>query len=280
MTMHGEYWSCSRVADVIRGTPKPSGGTAKEWRSWRQAAKAAHPYRYWVVEEAFDKVQDIFTWIPDQLNSIRHYLNNRFVSKTHALTSHPRDIARGSWRDVGDRFLPCMFNELVNFVEIENAWMHVAWDEETYKKYNVPWWRKHWWSRWGLQWRCPEAGLAHLDWEIGLTYDESLFVDPDDPLYGTPTTQALKAKEIKDLYLWWTTVYPNRPDPYDVGGWSALCETRRSQFDDILWEDETDEQQKETRSSLERTHEIEAAYEAEDTLMLKRLIDIRKSLWT
>jgi hypothetical protein len=34
---------------------------------------------------------------------------------------------------VGNRFLPCLFNELVDFVEIEQAWHHCVWSDEAKK---------------------------------------------------------------------------------------------------------------------------------------------------
>lgn len=280
MAWHSKYWSCGKFADWVRGTPKLSAGTSKEWREWKREASSAHPIRFWIAEEALDSIQNIFTWVPEKINSVRYYLNNRFVIQTHALVAHPQDIPRGQWRDVGNRFLPTMFNALVDFVEIECAWMHVAWDDKARAEYDLPWWRKQWWTRWFVQWRNSKAGLAHLDWEISLVYNEDMGVYPGDELYGKPTQQAEGAKEVKELYLWWTTVYRNRPDPYEVGGWSDLCEKRRSQFDDVLWEDETEAQRAETRNSLDRTHKIEAAYEAEDEAMMIRLIKIRHKLWT
>ena len=115
------YWTCSKFADWIRGTTKLKCGTGKEWREWEEAAKARYPIRWWIAEEGLDKLQDIWCFIPERINDVRYYINNRWVTKTHALTAHPSDIPRGQWRDVGNRFLPCLFNELVDFVEIEQA---------------------------------------------------------------------------------------------------------------------------------------------------------------
>jgi len=155
--MRANYWSCSRFADWLRGTPKLSAGTGKEWRQWRRAAKDAHPIRFWIVEEGLDYAQNFINWPADRFHDIRYYINNRWVSHTHRLTAHPRDIKPGSWCDVGNRFLPCLFNELVDFVEIEQSWHHVLWSDEERKKYEVPWWRRGF-LRWRT-WRCPEAGL-------------------------------------------------------------------------------------------------------------------------
>ena len=212
------YWSCSPFADWLRGTAKLKAGTGREWRLWKEAARESHPIRYWIVEEGLDYLQNIWMWIPERINDVRYYINNRWITRSHALTAHPRDIRPGDWSDVGNRFLPCLFNELVNFVEVEQAWHHVMWDEAARERFNVPWHRR--WLRFRT-WRSPEAGLAYLDWASGLKLDSAWGVEPGSANYGEPTHQALAAREIKELYMWWTEIYPNRPDVYDARGWSA-----------------------------------------------------------
>lgn len=251
----------------------------RAWDEWRRIAKSYHPFRYWLAEEGLDRLQDCLHWVPDRLNDVRYYINNRFVSRSHALTAHPRDIKPGQWCDVGHRFVPCLFNELVDFVEIEQAWMHVAWDDEAREKYKTPWWRSGW-LRWRT-WRCPEAGLAHLDWSISLTLNEEWGIEKDDPRYGQPTDQSRAAQEIKDLYLWWTQVRPKRVDPYEASGWDKISERRRqSQPDNFFPQDKSEEEKDESRRSLDRLHQLEAEYDQEDEEMLIRLIKVRGSLWT
>lgn len=277
--MRSNYWSCSKFADWLRGTAKIKAGTGREWRLWEEEAKTLHPIRYWIVEEGLDAVQNFVNWPADKLNDIRYYINNRWVTRSHALTAHPRDIKPGAWCDVGNRFLPCLFNELVDFVEIESAWHHVLWDEEARKKYNVPWWRRGW-LRWRT-WRSPEAGVAHLEWASKLVYDTHWGTEPDSEDYGQPTHQALAAQEILALYKWWKEVYPRRPDVHDASGWSAYCDMRRDKgyhFFDM--EDNTPEEKEQCKTALDKTREIEKAYEDEDEAMMIRLIKIRQSLWT
>jgi len=275
--MRSNYWSCSKFADWLRGTTKLKMGTSEEWQEWETRAKSSYPVRWWLAEEGLDAIQKFIYFIPDRLNDIRYYINNRWVSRSHALTAHSRDIKPGKWQDVGYRFLPCLFNELVNFVEIEQAWHFVMWNDEEQKKYNVPWWRKGW-LRWRT-WRSPEAGLAYLDWAMTLTNKE--FIEEGEK--EEPTYQAKAAKEIKELYLWWTQTYRNRPDPYDASGWTAYCELNRLQNGGKLsWDGSKDS--KELRKAGDKAHKelhkIEAAYEKEDTEMLIRLIKIRQNLWT
>ena len=279
MPTRANYWSCSKFADWLRGTAKLSAATSRDWRLWRESARASHPIRYWIVEEGLDYLQNIWMWIPDRINDVRYYINNRWVTRSHALTAHARDIRPGAWCDVGNRFLPCLFNELVNFVEVETAWHHVMWDEAARERFAVPWYRRSW-LRWRT-WRSPEAGLAHLEWASGLKLDSHMGVDPGHPEYGQPTHQALAAREILELYHWWTRERPQRPDVYDESGWTEYCELRRERGADFLdLEDKTEEEAEMGRVALERSQTIEKAYEQEDEAMMIRLIRVRDHLWT
>jgi hypothetical protein len=170
---------------------------------------------------------------------------------------------------------------LVDFVEIETAWHHIAWgDKEDRAKYNPPFYATGWF-RWRV-WRCPQAGLDHLDWAMTLTMDSDWGVEETNPDHGKPTSQAERAKEIKELYTWWTTVYPNRPDAYDASGWTDYCEASRIANGGKLnfSNDRTPELQAMSDKSHTLLQEIEAAYEAEDEAMLIRLVKARDSLWT
>jgi hypothetical protein len=279
MPTRANYWSCSRFADWLRGTPKLGAGTRQQWRAWRKAAKETHPIRFWIVEEGLDYLQNFVNWPADRLNDVRYYVNNRWITRSHALTAHPRDIKPGSWCDVGSRFLPCLFNELVDFVEIEQAWHHVAWDEKARERFKTPWWRKGWLRL--RVWRCPDAGVAYLQWAANLKLDHHMGTDPGDPEYNQPTPQALAAREILELYMWWTVERPARPDPYDASGWTKYCEQRREGNRDFFdFEDRSAEEAEQGRVSSGRLHAIEAEYEQEDTDMLVRLIRVRDHLWT
>jgi hypothetical protein len=77
--------------------------------------------------------------------------------------------------------------------------------------------------------------------------------------------------------------YRNRPDPYEVSGWTAYCEAIReknpgSMFASLNTKDPAD------RKASDKAHKllskIEAAYEKEDEAMMIRLIKARDSLWT
>ena len=281
MAQHSNYWSCSKFADWIRGTNKLSAGTSEEWDEWTTRAQMKHNFRYWLAEEALGHIQDFVTWPARKLNDVRYYINNRWVSRSHSLTAHPRDIKPGNWCDVGNRFLPCLFNELVDFVEIEQAWHHCIWSDEAKKEFEVPWWRKGW-LRWRT-WRSPEAGMAYLTWASGLVVDENMGAEPGSKGFGELTYQAKAAKEIIELYTWWTVTYRNRPDPYDASGWSTHCEAMRVKYPGSMWSS-LNSKDPEDRKASDKAHKllqkIEADYEKEDEQMMIRLIKIRQSLWT
>ena len=274
------YWSCSKFADWVRGTPKPSAGTSEQWDEWDRKAQGHSKLRYWLAEEGLDYVSNVVYFIPDTIYAIKYYINNRWVSRTHSLTAQSRDIKPGSWCDVGNRFLPCLFNELVDFVEIELAWSHIAWgSEEDKAKYAAPFWASGWF-RWRT-WRCPQAGLDNLEWQRQLRWNEDE-VGKDFKGLGELTSQAVKAQEILDLYTWWTQTYRNRPDPYEASGWTAACEASRiANGGKLNWGQEKDPTLKKASDKAHKLlQKIEADYEKEDEAMMIRLIKVRHGLWT
>ena len=283
--MKSNYWSCSNFADILRGTPKPGSATSQGWRQWTKEAKAAHPIRFWLAEEALGKLQDILWWPYERLKDTRYYISNRWIHKTHMLDGK---LEKGSWHEFQERILFCNFESFVDFVEIEQAWHHVMWSDEARKKYNVPWWRKTNLLRFG-KWRCPSAALDYLDWASNLVHDEISSSDPD---YGKPTPQALAAMETISLYHWWKDIRPLRKDPSDLSGWSRLCEINKQKAkaenpdddDNGIWgldrKNETPEERAETTRVLQLSNTIEEEQHAEDDEMLCRLVKLRRNLWT
>ena len=82
-----DYWSNSKLANCIRGRKKPEMAEMTEWARWEFEAKEAFPIRYWLAEELLDSIQSIIHWPFKRINDIRYWLNNRFVVRTHQLTS-------------------------------------------------------------------------------------------------------------------------------------------------------------------------------------------------
>ena len=249
------YWSCTSLADKIRGTIKPKFLPLGEWSTWDASAKAKYPLRYWLAEDGLDIIQRIVNSPVDLLHKIRYYISVRFVTKTHQMSSNLR---RGVWWELDTRMKHCMFDELNRFVEQETAWHHVMWDEDARKKYKSP--------RFNFRtWRCKEAGLEHLEWASKLVYTDEQ-VSPESGLVNKPTGQAVAAQEILELYNWWNNVHATRADPYltldnDVDDLNCLLTIKPSEHYEIA-------------------REIEDRYEKEDEEMMIRLVKIRKQLWT
>lgn len=267
------YWSCTKFADKIRGTPKLGFASGDEWKQWHTNAKGFNKYRYWVAEEALDAIQNFIYWPADKLYSLKYYIVNRWIDQSHALVAHSNHIKAGEYRDFDYRILVCLFDELADFVEIEKAYCNYRWLEEQPK--GMKWWQVGKWRT--RTWRSAEAGIKHLNWEMTLTDEE--WLEEDKKHEAVPTAQAIAAKEIYDLYIWWTQVYPNRPDPYDESGWSAYCDDKRERGVGFMETDPEDDNW-DKGSMLDKIREMEKAYEDEDTEMLIRLIKIRANLWT
>ena len=161
------YWSCSKFANWIRGTNKPVGETTEGWSAWEKSAKVKK-FRYWLAEEGLDHLQNFICWPANRLDDARSYISNRWVVKTHALTSN---LKRGSWYDLETRLLYSNFDQLVDFVETELALEFYLWTAEDRSKYKIPW--RYKFFRLGFL-RCPEAGVDYLARASTLTFNEDL----------------------------------------------------------------------------------------------------------
>lgn len=250
------YWSCSKFADFIRGEKKPFALELGKWDEWRKEQKNKRPIRFWLAEEVLPKLQDLILFPADVYSEISYYIANRYKTKTHYLKT---GLKPGHYYDLDYRILHGLFNELVDFVEIEYA--HMA-------KWSLKKGTKNYKFKNG---RSIEAGLAYLKWACSLKYTKDWGVDKRDPKYGKPTPQALAAVKIQELYNWWKD-RPNRPEPMTVAG--------------LNWDKEKEDSllcgkvSRKELSQFKKLEKIEADYEKEDTKMLIELIKIRGNLWT
>jgi hypothetical protein len=177
-------------------------------------------------------------------------INHRYIKKYYLI-----DTGLDPWKyhESEDRILHGMFNVLVDFVEIEKTNMTIlSYPERQLKKST----------------RSRELGLEYLEWEMTQEYENHY------------TRQAIHAKEIYELYVWWKDVRPNRPDPYDISGWSDYCDRRDAEKGEDSFFDFDNEDRTESRAIHNVLSKIEQDYETEDTHMLTRLIKIRRELWT
>ncbi len=246
MSIHSNYWSCSKFADWLRGTKKPFALGWDEWDEWREDARVAHPFRFWLADVFLNKVQDFIFWPRTKYRDIDAYIHNRFIDKSHLIQT---GLDKGCYHEFEDKVMHGLFTEFVDFVEIELSLCHRAWNDGPRKpRRNAEW------------------GLKRLEWEMTLVWDENSGTDKDDEHYGKPTHQNLAALETLRLYEWWTKTRPNRPDPHDIfedGDTDRLF----SGDDDIS-------------TKFEHLRKVEEQYDREDNAYLVRLILHRKCLWT
>jgi len=228
-----------KIKDYFAMYP-PESGTFEEWDLIGKINKLKYPKRYWIQNTLIPN-----TWWPikRRYDSIVSYIRFGFFEKHHLIdTKLPKD-----YQEVDRRLLHGMFSLLVDFVEIEKAWMQAIFSEN----YKRPWWKLN------SRFRERELGLKYLDWEITLINSEY-----DD-------LQGINAKIIKELYIWWVDKRPERIDPY-----SLLEDTPEGES---IFSRKKDPERDKTYKQIDH---LEKIYYEEDTLMLKRLIDIRSSLWT
>jgi hypothetical protein len=241
------YWNCSKFADFIRGTKKPLALEWKQWGEWKSEQKKQRPIRFWLSETGLNMLQNFCMFPADVYREIKYYIHNRWIDKTHYIKT---GFKPGHYYELDYKILHGLFNELVDLVEIEFAYLSTY---DKTKNYNFK------------RGRCVEAGLDYLDWACNIKYNEDYLVDKKDKLYGKLTPQALASQKIKELYTWWKDIRPNRPEPIDL-----------INFD---MKDSFDFSKKEL-PKYKKLEKIEKAYDKEDTKMLIELIKIRSYLWS
>lgn len=255
------YWSNSKVADLIRGEPLPSSLSSEGWNIWKNRMETTNKIRYF-LSESLDSLQNVVMYPVDLFETFRYYIRCRFFDKRHMLKSK---LKPGEYYELDTRILHALFDSLVDFVEQDKAWMQWISSKDTTKMR-----KPGYFARTFGRWRDPVAGVKYLYWECSLTKD---WLDSNDPERNDPSDQAIAAKEILELYEWWIR-RASRPDPYDLSGWSDLVKNKSLLDFSGGVVDESE------RSMLNALSAIESSYEAEDEAMLIRLIKIRQRLWT
>jgi len=240
------YWTCSKFADFVRGEKKPFALEWDKWDEWEQEQKKNRPIRFWLSDTFLKYLQDIVYYPYDTYRSIKFYVRNRWIDKTHYLRT---GLKPGDYYDLDTRIIHGLFNELVDLVEVEYAHLSKWSNNKKYKFKNG---------------RCLEAAYDYFDWATNLRYDENSGTSPEDSHYGELTHQAKDAIKIKELYEWWTKIRSSR-DPHKESGWDVNFESKDKKAKD---------------KSFEKLIKLEEKYEKEEEKMLISLIKIRKSLWT
>lgn len=252
---------------------KPTALPFGQWDVWENKYKKSRPVAYFLTETLPDWLELPARWIVDPIDDAIYYLRRRFIYRSHYLHT---GLKPGRYYDLDTRFLHGMFNSLVDYVEEEKAWANVRWDdEEQQKNYHVPWWVKNWYFRWS-PWRCQQAGIDHLHWEMGL----------DD---NGGASQADAAYEIYILYIWWKEIRSKRnidEDAWKQSGLKDFYDRMDVKYGEHKWgmfssTNNLTSSEKQEYSHLQQiTQKLEESWQEEDDQMLGRLVKIRRSMWT
>lgn len=202
------------------------------------------------------------------LNEVLIWCSNYFVSQTHAL---PTGLKRGQWHDTDTQLLHGCMTALVNYIEVEQAWMHAICEDGLYK--TLPWWARFSVTRAFTIWRNPTFGLARLEWERKLVHSVEEYAKPED--VGQLTSQAKGAQAQLELYLWWKA-RGSRIELFLLDEKDPMTRDRQLKALVLLEHPEI----KEIYPNEPGWALLERAYKEEDTAALHKLIDIRGHLWT
>lgn len=233
----------ANILDKLKINP-PTAMTMPEWKNWHEQTKKEKPLAYFLKYNVLEKIENFISSIGREYRNFIYFFKYRTTHRYNILHTG----LKPNYYDLDTRMMHGLFNELVNFVEVDKALMNNIWGQKKFEK--KPFFGRP---------RSKELGLDYLEWETKL--EES-------------GGQAENAKEVIALYKWWTEVYKNRPDPNEASGWSGYCE--RNSIEEIM-DGNTKE---DSQIYLDKLREIEVQYEKEDEEMLIRLIKIRKQLWT
>lgn len=245
-------WNCSKFADWLRGEKKPQILPWGEWGNWKKRVRSEKPWRYWAAETALPFIQDLIMFPSDVYYTTKVYIRNRWIDQNHVLKT---GLKPGGYYDLDTKILHGLFTELVDLVEIEMAALS-RWNNK--KKYSFS------------NGRCEEAGIDYLDWVSSIVYDDAFGLTKKDKKYGQPTPQAISAQKIRELYIWWKNVRPNRPDPLVVSGYTDF------DVDDDIFDRPMD---KKRLTMLNKCDKMQQAYYKEDNDKLIQLIKLREHLW-
>lgn len=153
------------------------------------------------------------------------------------------DLKRDKYYEIDELILHSCFSLLVEYVEEQLSHMYAC---QSPKRYDRLYPKRFIFFRGCNKSLKSQYGLAYLDWEMSL-----------DDEYAQQ--QKTIANEVKNLYIWWIKIRPNRHFPEMPENSASSDEW----FNYAL-----------------AMEEIEDKFFKEDTVMLQKLIVVRNSLWT
>ena len=240
------------------------------WETWNRRMPREHPIGWLITEQIPRAMECVVGFFVDPLITLKQKYVMRYVTRPHLINT---GLSCSREHDFKIKFLHGLFSELTYYVEVVLANRWTVWSVPLQEKYGYPKWRRHWWARW-RQWRCAEAGLDGIRWQINT-----------DLLPGMVTTgtrsesAAEKAREVIILYSWWVHIRPQRRTSWAEAGleafWAELDNKYGLSWVRGMWSAE-DEQLH--HALLIEQDRIEAQRAEEDQKMMIRLIKLAPSL--
>jgi len=220
--------------------------SSEDWRDFRLYHKKHNPIRYFFNED----FESIFIWPWSmRLERVWDWIRYRTIHRYHVVNTGMEP----GYTDLTEKLIHVNFNMLKEFVEIEKARMY-GWAENSIE---------------GL--KGADAGVAYLLWEMGLDADNKF-----------ENQQSENAREIYELYDWWTNQRPYREDIDHL--WEPYHKLKNEIYGDddcyFCQDKDTPELKKLQKKWLKESTRLEKKHTKEDEKMLIRLIKIRGALWT
>lgn len=197
------HWSSSKLATFLKsasGVDSPKALTFEGWDEYYDAYKAKAPITFFFVENVLPSLQNLVSLPGDIIHTFSVYYSNAIKNKVHYLKT---GLEVGKWHDTDIRILCANMNALVDFVEIEWAWLYVICHEDEldlradFYHYN----------------RSPKAAEKYIQEELNKEYDPKNYgyFDPETDRGMEYDKECRKyferdrqiVKDINDIYTWW-----------------------------------------------------------------------------
>jgi len=217
--------------------------------------------------------RDYHACIKPHLDKVKDWVRYRTTQRLHVV----KTTLPPGYYDADVRMLHAMFALVVDYVEIELAWLEfISMDKDhpLYEAYKKRLWLNNNFDVFGIAeafFRSKELGLHHI---IERTNDD----DENKDFYT----------ELFALYMWYTEILDEREDVAESERLDMSQEpwvTYNKKYSGALILDarfalDHPDDYKKLHESLDRMNNLEDEFEKDDEKMLRRLLNIRTSLWT
>lgn len=280
----------SKILSGLRtkfGPKKPVALTIDGWRDFENHYRKDKPVTYFFLESIPNKIGEVYYFlIEKRIQSFKEFVLFRFTERTHLINT---GLGYG-YHEVDDRMFYGMFELLRDYVEGELAWLefvcmgdhHPFYDELKKERF-----KSKYLDLFGIHqshFKSKKLGLYHLTY----TLEENPYNSHSKAEQNAILKQQETNRTILELYLWYTQERPNRKK--DNVAHEAYEEIpNKKQFEKdygglFLFSDEFKKNHPTVYNNyankIINNEDLREKFYEEDTMMLKKLVDIRSSLWT